>query len=85
MPCGGIWTPEPGSHWVQGRCWVCPETGCELFCDEWDTPLHIRCLGRFLEMEEGKLAIINHGHSISVEERLPVANTGHTKMDIDGG
>lgn len=68
MPCGGIWTPEPGSHWLDHECWVCREKGCELFCDEWDTCLHVRCLGTFLNTEEGKCVLL-HGHGIWVPER----------------
>lgn len=68
MPCGGIWTPEPGSHWLDHTCWVCGERGCELFCDEWDTTLHVRCLGAFLQTEEGKCVLL-HGHGISIPDR----------------
>jgi hypothetical protein len=69
MPCGGIWTPEPGSFWIADHpCWVCQEKGCELFCDEWDTPLHVRCLGKFLDTDEGRCMLL-HGHGIHVEGR----------------
>lgn len=68
MPCGGIWTPGPDSSWTNGGpCWVCQEDGCELFCDEWDTPLHVRCLGEFLCSEEGRI-VLDHGHCIEVAE-----------------
>lgn len=68
MPCGGIWTPEPGDHWLAHKCWVCEEHDCELFCAEWDTPLHVRCLGKFLETPEGKI-MLRHGHGIAIPER----------------
>lgn len=68
MPCGGIWTPFPGSHWLQHPCFVCGAPDSELFCDEWDTPLHVRCLGKFLESDEGKCMLL-HGHGIQVLER----------------
>ena len=71
MPCGGIWAPEPGSHWLSTKCWECGQTGCELFCDEWDTPLHIKCLGKFLQSDEGQI-VINHKHSIFVPEGHPI-------------
>jgi hypothetical protein len=58
MPCGGIW-PAMSGH----PCWVCGEIGCDLFCEEWDTPLHKRCLGAFLKTEEGQ-CVIEHGHNI---------------------
>ena len=78
MPCGGIY-PIKGSwvekvHQDKTPCWVCMEAGCTHFCDEWDTPLHARCVLAFLQTEEGK-CVIEHGHLVqidySVEEPRP--------------
>ena len=68
MPCGGIVPikqsvirslPDLDSL----TCWVCNKPNCELWCEEWDTPLHKACLKEFLASEEGKV-IIDHQHLI---------------------
>ena len=70
MPCGGIY-PIKGS-WVEKvpgkwhKCWVCGKPNCTHFCDEWDTPLHARCVITFLQSEEGKL-MIEHGHLVQID------------------
>ncbi len=68
MPCGGIWMPVKGTHWLNGPCWCCGKTECELFCDEWDTPLHIECLSLFLRTDEGRLTLLDHKHGIYIPE-----------------
>lgn len=65
MPCGGIYaftgTPYP--------CWVCGEATAELFCEEWDTTLHVKCLGAFLQSSEGRCVLL-HKHAIEIPEGL---------------
>ncbi len=74
MPCGGITAYPPGDFWSQGKCWVCDEEGCELFCEEWDTPLHYKCLGTFLASEEGQV-VLRHRHMIDIPEGVYLAAT----------
>lgn len=59
MPCGGIY-PVSGLIYP---CWVCDKHNCELFCEEWDTAIHKKCVDKFLETDEGKL-VLNHEHNI---------------------
>ncbi len=64
MPCGGI--HPMGS--VDYPCWMCGEKGCDLFCDEWDTPIHSRCVPAFLETEEGE-TVLRHGHEVVIRKK----------------
>jgi hypothetical protein len=64
MPCGGIY---PVKVEYGSKCWYNDGDDAELFCDEWDTFIHIRCLGRFLESIEGR-CMLSHGHAIFVPE-----------------
>lgn len=64
MPCGGIYPGGPCGL-TDHPCWVCGEKGCDLFCDEWDTPIHSRCVPDFLETDEGK-CVLHHGHEVVV-------------------
>lgn len=81
MPCGGIY---PGADISVDRpCWFwttggreedellagCGPSPAELFCEEWDTFLHVKCLIRFLQTEEGK-GVMAHGHEIHVPIEL---------------
>ncbi len=83
MPCGGIW-PAESDH----PCWACGETGCDLWCEEWDTPLHKRCLGAFLKTEEGQ-CVIAHGHNIiqggaGGNRRLPACENSPFRYVLTG-
>jgi hypothetical protein len=66
MPCGGIY-PASG-HWTEHPCWVCCKRGCDLFCDEWDTPIHSRCVPEFLRGGEGKI-VLAHGHGVVIMKK----------------
>lgn len=67
MPCGGIYPVETSDQ--TGRCWFDDGSGAELFCEEWDTFLHVRCLLEFLGTEEGR-CLLSHGHMIAVPLEL---------------
>lgn len=64
MPCGGIrpLLSRQSSHYP---CWVCNLKDCDLWCEEWDTPIHSRCVPRFLKTEEGKI-VLDHGHGVQM-------------------
>lgn len=71
MPCGGIYPVEESPGFAsrkETRCLMCDGADCELHCEEWDSDLHVRCLGSFLCSEEGQV-VLNHGHEIYVRER----------------
>lgn len=69
MPCGGIYPGSPmGAACSSHPCWVCDKKGCDLFCDEWDTPLHSRCVAKFLESDEGRI-VLGHGHQVVVMKK----------------
>jgi hypothetical protein len=69
MPCGGI-IPIKGT-WVEKfhdpkhPCWQCNKGDCDVFCQEWDTPLHSKCVRAFLETEEGKI-VLAHKHMVVI-------------------
>lgn len=65
MPCGGIYPGGPCGPEDDYPCWVCREKECDLFCDEWDTPLHSRCVAKFLESDEGRI-VLAHGHEVVI-------------------
>lgn len=74
MPCGGIY-PIKGT-WLEkylrdeskpeSRCWVCQGEGASHFCDEWDCYIHARCVGSFLQTEEGYCLAL-HGHTVQLD------------------
>lgn len=76
MPCGGIY-PMKADGPVE--CWFalyselrpkqCDNSVPELFCEEWDTFLHVKCLINFLTTEEGR-CVMAHGHEIHVPIEL---------------
>lgn len=77
MPCGGIY-PKEGS-WAQHAnaalgCYHCDLPCCELWCEEWDAPIHDRCVDAFLKTREGQI-ILDHGHEVV---RLPQRRPGKT-------
>lgn len=69
MPCGGIY-PIKGS-WAEKYikpempCWQCNKGNCDLFCMEWDTPLHSECVEEFLKSEDGQV-VLNHKHDVVI-------------------
>jgi len=69
MPCGGI-HPIKGS-WCEAYvnpkipCIHCGKGKCDLFCMEWDGPLHSACVEDFLKTEDGKV-ILAHKHEVVV-------------------
>lgn len=70
MPCGGIY-PIKGT-WVEphtdnkARCFHCDEPECTLWVEEWDAPIHRKCVPEFLKTPEG-FVILDHGHMIELE------------------
>ena len=70
MPCGGIYPIEAMGESYQDvkdtPCWMCGQSGCEVFCEEWDTGLHKKCVEEFLKTPEGKI-VIAHGHEIHLD------------------
>jgi len=76
MPCGGIYPIE--GTWVEpyannatvddrtNACFHCEKPGCELWCEEWDAPIHKACVPEFLKTPEGQV-ILNHGHEVILE------------------
>lgn len=69
MPCGGIYPIKQLAPDIRPifekpfPCWVCGKLDAKHFCDEWDTPIHARCVPSFLQTEEGQI-VIGHGHEI---------------------
>jgi hypothetical protein len=63
MPCGGIF-PDDSLSTSTHPCWQCNKPGCDLFCIEWDAPIHSACVKEFLEGPEGEI-VLNHGHEVS--------------------
>jgi len=66
MPCGGIYPVSDGP--AHGKCWVCYSDDPEpmLFCEEWDTFLHAKCVLKFLNSKEGKIVLL-HKHPVYIE------------------
>lgn len=69
MPCGGIFPikgsfiePHNNPEWP---CWQCNKGNCDVFCMEWDTPLHSACVEAFLKTEEGE-CVLGHGHAVVI-------------------
>lgn len=72
MPCGGIYPGGPIPPPKTGYdfpCWVCRKSGAQHFCDEWDTPIHARCVPTFLQTEEGRV-VIKHKHTVYLDFSL---------------
>lgn len=71
MPCGGIYPGGPfGSELREPTdCWVCHKSGCLHFVEEWDTPIHARCVPEFLASDEG-LCVIRHEHEVVLDFSL---------------
>lgn len=67
MPCGGIYPAPafggPDALAESGPCWECRKYGCELWVEEWDTPLHEKCLDAFMLTGEGAI-LLEHGHTV---------------------
>ncbi len=61
MPCGGIYPYS--DTW---KCWICQVKDTNLFCHEWDMPICIDCLPKFLESDEGR-CMLNHGHGVIIK------------------
>lgn len=63
MPCGGIY---PGGLMAQRySCLQCDKPGCDLWCEEWDSPLHSECVEEFLKTVPGDI-VLNHGHEVII-------------------
>lgn len=75
MACGGIYPirnlhPEIRDIFERPYpCWMCGKLGAKHFCDEWDTPIHARCVAKFLLTEEGE-CVIEHGHTVEIDFSL---------------
>lgn len=73
MPCGGIRPEAFGHPNPEIECFTCPEKIIEragLFVEEWDTWIHVHCLGTFLLSVEGKV-VRDHYHRIIIPEGYP--------------
>jgi len=90
MPCGGIY-PIAGS-WVapyadrRMRCFHCNKVGVDLWCEEWDAPIHRACVESFLQTPDGEI-VIKHGHSIVLEPNGPEVfwdDANHELRDASG-
>jgi hypothetical protein len=68
MPCGGIY-PIKGSWVVDlasfGTCYHCglDTNGNDLWVEEWDAPIHSKCVDDFLKTKEGQI-VLKHGHEV---------------------
>jgi hypothetical protein len=69
MPCGGIY-PINGS-WLANTgtqkypCFHCNKPDCDLWCEEWDAPIHSACVSEFLTGPEGQI-VLAHGHKVTI-------------------
>lgn len=78
MPCGGIRHKDlmPKSYFSgKTPCTVCARPDSELFVEEWDSFLHIKCLGTYLQTEAGSL-VLKHKHEIQIPEGHQYPDTG---------
>ena len=64
MPCGGIYPSKVPERYT---CWHCNCAGTDHWCDEWDAPLHGKCVVPFLATVEGQI-VVDHKHAIQIDD-----------------